>query len=377
MSGNLVPQKRMDKTGKLVTRHVLAEAPISSTAAPIPAPSVKAVVKTKKTTLKPPLPKQLKVQTRMTNVGRISPDPELLVALGIDPENAFPLVSVKASDVQLFDMFSVASTSNAAMLVSYGVKTPDDAVEFLKTRGIGHLVLDRREVMDRAQSLRVNAWNLMDAPYKFEVDELACDADRLIQAVRLDDSASLPRWKDDRAGRETKETSYANEVLNGSISYDDVMYLGLSFLADRGTLAMGICDHLRDIHEGRAGYDVNVLEHVLQKSRYNPYVFDGGMTMVKEYGADLVMELPTLDSALVIDREYPDRSTLQRADMIRYQRDGEFSFLDLSTKDIVELFDSGIPVDTAKEMLQKKLTVSQIIGVRKEGISQPVASGWL
>jgi hypothetical protein len=374
---NLIPQKRMDKTGKLVTRHVLASAPSGSTTAPIPAPSVKAPAKAGKTVLKSPLAKQLKVHTRMTNLSSLRPDPEVIDALGFTVDQVFPLISLRTNDVSLFDMFSVVSSSNAAVLMSHGIKIPDEAVRFLESKGLGHLIVDRREIMNKAQNLRVSAWNLMEAPHKFNVDELSCDADLLLKAVRLDDAVSLPRWENKRVGANGAEDSYAHQVMNGAISFDDVMSLGISFLSERASPAPKICEYLHDLHEGRANYDIRLLDHAVMKCRNNPSTLDDVMAMVTEYGPDLVMELHAFDSALIIDREYRSRPSSQRADMMRYQRDGGASFYDLSTKDIVRLFDSGAPVEKVKEMLLQGMSAEQMIGVHKEGISKSVSSGWL
>lgn len=374
---NLVPQKRLDKTGKLVTRHVLASAPLGSATSSIPAPFAIASTKAKKTVLKAPLAKQLKVHTRMSRLSSLRPDQEVIEALGFTVDQVFPLISVRANDVDLFDMFSVVSASNAAILMSRGIKKPDEAVAFLESKGLERFIVDRRDMMNKAQNLRVSAWNLMEAPQKFNVDELSCDTDLLLQAVRLDDSVALPIWEDKRAGATSKEDSYAHHVMNGSIAFDDVMSLGISFLSNRPSLAPKICGYLNDLHEGRADYDLRLLEHVLSKCRNNPTTLDDSMAMVTEYGSDLVMELYAFDSALIIDREYRSRPTSQRADMMRYQRDGGIFFLDLKTKDIVRLFDSGAPVDKVKEMLLQGMSTEQMIAVYKEGIGKSVSSGWL
>lgn len=369
MSNGLIPQKRMDKTGKLVTRHVLATAPSPSHVKSIPAPSAKPSAKKK--AVKKPLAKQLEVQTRMTNISALTPDNELLEAFGMNPEAPFPLVYVSASDVQLYDMFSVLSTSNAAMMVSHGKKTPEEATAFLESKGLDHLIVDRREMMDDAQSRRISAWSFVEAVNVFKVDEFSCDQEMLVNAIRLHSSVSLPRWK---SGEDND--SYAHRVLNGSISYDDVMSFGISFLSERAALAPKICGYLNDIHEGRTDYDVKVLEHVVMKSRERPSILDDAMGMVGEYGPEFITEINSMDSALVIDREYRNRPTSQRADMIRYRRDGGFDFINLNTKEVVRLYDNNVPLDAARRLLKEDMTVEQIIGIH-QGIAQPVASGWL
>jgi len=376
MSGYLIPQQRMDKTGKLVTRHVLAAAPVASQKTVIPVPALTtakpAQASKKKVSFKKPLAKQLETQNRRASLHSLKPDPEVLEALGITLEREFPIVSVVASDVEMYDMFAVVGTSNAVMMISSGKKTPEEAVELLESKGLGHLVVDRREMMDEAISRRINAWSFMQAPSKFDIDEFSCDPEQLLGAVRLEDSMSLPRWKTN--GR---EDSYAHHVLNGDISYDDVMEMGISFLSNHGALGKTICGYLKDIHACKTDYDVDVLSHLASKCGNSGHMLDDAMGMVSEYGPDFMKEVKDMDFALRINREYRERPTSQRAAIIQYRQDGKWHLFDLGPKDIVKLFDNDIPVDTAKEMSEQKMSVDQIIAVHKEGIAKTVVSGWL
>lgn len=372
MGNNLIPQKRLDKTGKMVTRHVLAAAPVAAGKPALPAPAMGVAPKKKKPTTKKPLAKQLESQIRMTSMNRLTPDPEVLEALGVDINQAFPLVVISASDAEMYDMFSVVGSSNAAVLLSYGKKTPEEAIELLEGNGLGRLLVDRREMMDEAVSRRISAWNFMEAPHKFNVDELSCEPEQLLGAVRLDDSTSMPRWKVNEV-----EDSYAHQVIRGNISYDDVMEMGLSFLSEHGSLAQKICGYLNDIHEGRTDYDVDLLVHLVSKCRDGRATLDDAMGMVSEYGTSFMKEVKGMDSAMIINREYRERPTSQRADMIRYAESGGWQFLDFKTKEIVRLFDADIPVDAAKEMAKQKMSVDQMIAAQNEGIAKAVVSGWL
>lgn len=376
---NLMPQKRLDKNGRMVTRHVLSATPSPASSA-IPSPSIK--VPAKQAPVKKPLPKQLKDQIRMTSISQLSPDTELLKALDTDKERMLPMVSVRASDVQLFDMFSITSASNAAILMCYGIKTPEEAADFMMRKGISHLLVDRRDIMNKALGLRVNAWTLLEAPRKFGVDELSSDPDLLIKAARLSDSSSLPEWSTNAPLGSgivyaDDKTSYAHEVLKGSISYDDVMTIGISVLAQRVMQAEDICHYLNEIHSGTAGYDIEVLSHVIQKSNYRNRHLASGMAMVDDYGSDFVKSISNLETAIAIDMNYDDRPVSVRSDMINYSRDGSFGLLETPIDDVVRLFDNDVPPETAYTMLKQKMSVDQIISVLKEGISTSISSGWL
>lgn len=372
MTSNLIPQKRMDKTGKLVTRHVRAGAPKPASGSSLPAPKM-AVPNGKKVTAKKPLAKQSEVKLRMGSRSNHSPDPSLYAALGADPKNLWDLTTISASDVQMYDMFSILRTDDAVLLMDHKITSPDDAVELLEKNGLSHLLIDRRDLMTEAQNRRIDAWNFMEAQHKFGVDDLACDPEVLLGAVRLDDSISLPRWE--TGG---KEDSYAHHVMRGDISYDDVMTLGISSLSGAARfIPEQLCGYLKDIHTGRASYDAELLRHLGQKSGYSRPVLEQALGMVSEYGADFMSKVTYLDSAIAINDQYRGRPTKLRAELIQYAQEMELKIANIGYADMVKLFDNDIPVEDAKVMVSQGMDADRIIAVSKEGITKSVASGWL
>lgn len=373
MNSNLIPVKRMDKNGKLVTRNVRAGAALTSSKTSLPAPVAAPKLK-KKVTAKKPLEKQTKVQHRMGSRSHHYPDPALFDALNLNQEHLWDLTTITASDVQMYDVFSVVRTDDAVLLMDRGYTTAEQVVELLEKNNLTHLLIDRRDLMTEAQNRRIDAWNFMEAQHRFGINDMECDPEVLLGAVRLDDSVSLPRWT-----TSGERDSYAHQVMKGAISYEDVMTIGISNLSGRGneSIAPHICVWLNDIHTGKAHYDAELLARLLQKSSYSIAKVRNALGMVSEYGPEFVRGISYLDAALEINGSYRNRTTAQRADMITYYDQGSLSFYDVKMAVVVKLYDNGIPVDDAKAMLSQKMDVDRIIAAHKEGITKSVSSGWL
>lgn len=372
MSSNLIPQKRMDKTGKLVTRHIRAGGPAAhSTKLPVPVITAAKTTK-RKAGLKKPLAKQLEVQYRMTDSKYYSAAPEIYEALGFEKENSFPLMSIVASDVQMYEMFAILGTDNAAVLMASHHGTPEKALDLLKKNNLEHLLIDRKDTTDEAISRRISAWEFMEAQHKFGVNEADLDPEVYLGAIRLECSVNMPRWKTNG-----EDDSYAHQVMRGEIDYDDVMTLGIGLLAEKNTMGPHICGYLKDIYSGAANYDAEVLRHVLEKSRHMPAMLEEGMHLVSDYGSDFVMDIKYLDGALSLDRKLKNRPVSHRAEIIKYAQAGIPQFHNIGAESEIRLFDAGVPVDDAVAMLTENMDVDKIIVVHKEGIQKSMATGWL
>jgi hypothetical protein len=364
----------MDKNGKLVTRNVRSGPVQPSLKNALPAP-VASVQPKRKVTAKKPLEKQLKVQQRMGSRSYHSPAPALYEALKIDkPENLWDLTMISASDVQMYDVFSVVRTDDAVLLMDRGYTTSEKVVELLEENNLTHLLIDRRDLMTEAQNRRIDAWNFMEAQHKFGINDMECDQEMLLGAVRLDDSVSLPRWTEYGV-----TDSYAHHVIRGDISYEDVMTIGITNLSgrDKESIAPHLCALLNDLHTGKANYDAELLGTLLQKSNYHEPTLRTALGMVSEYGPQFMGGIKHLDSAIKINDDYRNRTTAQRAEMIDYYQQGLVEFYDAGIKDVMKLYDNNIPVEDAKAMLGQKMDVDRIIAAHKEGVTKSVSSGWL
>lgn len=365
---HLIPTAVVDKNGKPTTVHKKLNASGRGKSSTVPAPSLVSKTAAKKSVPKKPLAKQLEVQHRMTDFAIFNPDPAIFDALNVNPDNEFPLAVIQASDVQMYDMFAILETDNAFALLSQGVTDSDAAVELLEGNGLGHLIVDRREMADDAISRRVNAWTFMELAARHGIGK-DCDPKTYVDAARLADSTALPSWT-----HEGNSNSYAHGVARGEIDYDDVMTIGVTALS-KNNGSQHVYELLKDIKSGTAGYDAELLKHLHAKS-WGVTDIDAGISMAKDHGAEFVMGIQNLQNAISVDDNYKDRSVEDRKSLISYADEGSLVFRDLSRSDIARLHDEGVPVDFAIERV-KEQGVDRLVEIHKSGITKAVSSGWL
>jgi hypothetical protein len=366
---HLIPTAVVDKNGKPTTVHKKLNASGSGKASSVPAPSLVSKAAAKKPARKKPLSKQLEVKHRMTDFSSYRPDQAIYAALGVNIEHEFPLAIIQASDVQMYDMFAILETDNAFALLSQGVTDADAAVELLESNGLGHLLVDRRDMADDALDRRVGAWTFLELASRLGIGK-GCDPKTYVDAARLEDSTTLPRWTTNG-----EPSSYAYGVACGDIDYDDVMSIGITELSKSDGSSQLIYDRLKDIKAGTAGYDVELLKHLHSKS-LTTRDMDSGFRLAEEHGAEFVTGVRDLSHVLSLDSDFKDRNVEDRRSLLSYAIEGGLAFHYLSNKEIARLHDESVPIDFAIERV-KEQGVDRLVEIHKSGINKAVSSGWL
>lgn len=371
MNNPLIPQQRADKNGKLVTRHVKAMPTATGSSAGLPAPA--ATPATKATKQKPvkPLERQLKNQQRMISRDGFNSSPELREALGIK-DDAWHLAIIDASEVQLFDVFSVVSLDNAINLFEAEIRTSDETLAFLNKNGLDDLVVDRREMMDKAVALRVNSFDMLDIHQSFGIDNY--DEDTFIQAARVKGSNMLPYVNTDGVGPGT----FYEGILKGEISYDDLTEVTYSVVSD-SALTQEIYDGLKGIKEGSVDFDAGFLKHIVVHSISNDKTFAGALEMAKVQGSEFVVGLKGLGDASRISAEFKDRGAEYCRALIEFNEKyyDDFNSPYRATAEVARLHDAQIDPSDAKHLRGQGMSVDQIISARQSGITGAVTGGWL
>jgi hypothetical protein len=371
MNNPLIPQQRADKNGKLVTRHVKAMPTATGSAAGLPAPVAAPAKKAPKQKPVKPLERQIKNQQRMINREEFSSSPELRKALGIK-DDAWRLAVIDASEVQLFDVFSVVSLDNAINLFEAEIRTSDEVLQFLNQHGLDDLVVDRREMMDKAVALRVNSFDLLDLHSGFGMDNF--DEDTFIQAARVKGSNMLPYVNKDGAGPGT----FHEGVLKGEINYDDLTTVTYSVLST-STLTQEIYDGLKSIKDGSVDFDAEFLKHLVVHSVSNDETFAGALEMTKVQGTEFVGGIKGLGDASRISTEFKDRGADYCRSLIEFNEVYYDDFHDQfrSTSDAQRLHEARVDPSDAKHLKRQGMSIDQIISARQSGITGAVTGGWL
>lgn len=317
------------------------------------------------------LERQTKNQQRMINRTGFNSSPELRKALGIK-DDAWKLAIIDATEEQLFDVFSVVSLDNAINLFEAEIRTADEALEFLDQHGLNDLVVDRREMMDKALALRVNSFDMLDVHEVFGIDNY--DEDAFIKAARVKGSNLLPYLNSDGVGPAT----FHEAILKGQIDYEDLAEVGFSVVGGGG-LAPEIYDGLKGIKDGSIDFDAAFLKHLAVNSDRSDKTFTGAVELTKVQGQEFVVGLKGLTDAVKISAEFKDRGPEYCRSLIEFNEAyyDEFSNPWRSTSDVQRLHDAQVDPSDAKHLKGQGMSIDQIISARQSGITGAVTGGWL
>jgi hypothetical protein len=318
-----------------------------------------------------PLERQLKNQQRMISRKGFSSSPELREALGIK-DDAWHLAIIDATEVQLFDVFSVVSLDNAINLFEAEIRTSDEVLEFLSKNELDDLVVDRREMMDKAVALRVNSFDLLDLHESFGIDNY--DEDTFIQAARVKGSNMLPYVNTDGVGPGT----FYEGVLKGEIDYDDLTAVTYSVVST-SALTQEIYDGLKSIKDGSVDFDAEFLKHLVVHSTSNDKTFAGALEMTKVQGTEFVGGLKGISDASRISTEYKDRGAEYCRSLIEFNEAYYDDFHDRfrSPANVQRLHEAQVDPSDAKHLRGQGMSIDQIISARQSGITGAVTGGWL
>lgn len=361
-----MPQKRMDKTGKLVTRHVRVEQKAGASTS-MPAPSL---TKTAKKPAKKPLAKQLAPQMYWLG-DDFDWDFGLHRALNLKGSDS---VIMNASEVEIYDVLSVASTPNAVALLSGGIKSAEEAETFLRENGLEHLIIDRREITDEAIERRISSYKFIDMKRRYGGLAMNADPKNFLDAARLTDTLALEDFKKVSDG---EGTNFPKEILKGTISYDDVMGLGLTLIKDNKYYSPAIFECLEAMKKGEVAHDLEAFKDLLNNRVRGNYSLLESLKLVNELGKEFTSTIQNMDQAHGVYRTFPDLPSSEKKSLISYADKGMAVFHKLTLHDVATLHKGCVPIERAQEMLAADMTVDQIVGAYQNDVNPAVSTGWL
>lgn len=213
MTNHLRPEQRVDRNGRVVTRHVRTETGVSAAKGNLPAPKV-GKPKSK--------PKKLKEhqleQTRQNYSVYIGELDKKLVNL-YNPQKGFSFTSNEVETLEVLG--AVKGKGNALLIMSLGVRSAEEAEEFLTAQGARHLIADpdQREVAQR--SLENNVPPSIFQTYYENFSQSAKGVDQLVDALAFY-TTSLG---------EQRYSSFTRDlILKGEVSFADIKAVGITRL---------------------------------------------------------------------------------------------------------------------------------------------------
>jgi len=370
---NLIPVQRVDKNGRLVTRHVKASsAPVS--AQKLPAPVMKKLGKQGAFT---PTSRQKEKRTFELFLYYTDCDAELTDKLAEDGYHYGKTVQAGfrfiASETEFYDVLSVLSLGNAVTMMRSGVRSKEEALKILNSLHLNRLVEDNAAMTEAMLRNRISFKSFLgirnECDYSEGTDpQLYADAADILSTRGY--SQLVTPWG----------TGVYYEVLDGRISAADVKTIGVNRF-QRSFSSDPIFNALAAIHEGKADYDAAQLAQFLDRTS-GEVGYTAAIDMANAYGIEFAGGLDNIWKAQGIHDTLQDndvetrRAAIIYADTIERLIDPSKPY-SLSSVDILKLYREGIDPEIAVEQTEARLTPEQIIAIYKEGIASSIASGFL
>lgn len=370
---NLIPEKRLDKNGVLVTRHLKpANAIVASPA--IPPPAMKEAAPKAKFK---PAARQVEKRDLSMYLPYTDCDAELTDRLAKNGNHYGKNVNTgfrfEASEMEFYDVHSVASLGNTATMMASGVRSKEEALELLSGMHLDRLVEDNALMTQAMLENRVSFEGFLEFDKVRGFDEYP---DPQLYA----DAASVHSIKGFHSLTSDLGRSIYDEVLDGRFSVSDLKTVGVSRLQN----AMSpdpIFKALAAINRGEATYDASQLAVFLDRAG-SEVGYTVAIQMADTYGIGYVGGLNSIWKAQSIQDKMKDsdvearRAAINYSDKIERLTDITKPY-SLSTNDVLSLYREDIDPELAVEQTEAGLTPDQIIAIHKEGIASSIASGYL
>ena len=378
---NLIPEKRLDKNGVLTTKHVRAAGKPMVARRSTPAPTLGGASK-RKVKLRP---RQL--EQRRRNFGShpiIDGDRRLLVGRPVG-DSAFT-----ANDVEIYDVLSVTSPTNALLLLEKGVRSGDEARKYLRQINAGELIRDNSVLMNEMRERNVSPEATTDAILRLDIHRERRPNQNDYSANYADtiEFLSIPPFESMR-GR----LALMQDILEGKINFSDIKAVGLTRLRvyERLYFLRGIFSRKQS---GEKDFDISEMKRFLDKCSESHLIqghFKVVIDLFDELGIEGVEKLEDLKTFASYYWDASENDSGDRKESVEKalyfsqlseglqssdtERTGRYWAQDFS-KDAGHLLDAGVKVEEAIRLMNEGMTAQQAAGVAN-GMKPAVAEGWL
>lgn len=354
---SLIPEQRLDKNGKLVTRHVRGSAPASSLTK-LPKPELKP------SKAKSPSPKTVPNQHKGIEA-RYADD--RLKEVCRRKRGVYDIVRFTCSDAEIYDVYSVVNkVDNAYKLLGSGIKTKEDAISFLSEHGLSDLQADNSGTVDELVRRNLPAIPAMDAVRHYGASMKKSwpnywDAVEAHSVRALRDGTDIPHL-----------------VLTGQVSFSDVRTVGATRIAKAENKFIAVSDQLVAIHKGESSYDAETLGQLIKISEGPMVSIPDPLHMARTYDAEFVLSLSDFASASNLENTLRDKgySADQKKQIIRLNDELGRRRKPLGFTHLRAVYEAGVDAEAVVDGLDSGMDIPQIIAVH-EGIERGLSSGWL
>lgn len=377
----LIPEKRMDRNGRLVTKHVRSGTTTPPQRPALPAPGLSTIPKKEK-----PFklrPRQLEKHTLSLRLSNYKSSDPLTTEFERN-ENFFnsAYCNFTASDVEFYDVLSVTgSVGNTIELMRAGIRSADTARAHLHGLGAEHLVNDRSEMTQEALRRGIGVYDFAGAYESLSLSER--ESPHVVDAVEFMGTAL----------NKGSNALVKDEILHGTLSYSDIKAIGITKLQSYSR-ANALVEPLITLHAGEANYTIDDVKELVAlgiAEKADDKAFSAAASLLHRRGIEAVRAIISFE---MLSREnysyyrsighvkkYAGKDPEYVYDLCVYSaqiRGRLKTNLYGKNHDFTdEFYDAGIPLDTAVEVINAGGGVREATAIHAAGIESSLAGGWL
>lgn len=273
---------------------------------------------------------------------------------------------------EFYSVLSVVDGANALALLNIGVRSAEQATEFIARKGLDSLLRNHSKLSDAALESDLAPLHFIEITGFLKPHELASiNAADAIRTYALEKSEAAGLWY---------FSSMTQSVISGDARYEDIKYIGATLLRRHYDLE-GLSARLADLAWSNTplNYDATHLLRVIERRMENGMDTEFGdslLMLVANYGGDEALKIK--NPTALCHAVYSGVSKENAIACLPYADEvfGEVPDADITFSALVNMQKNGIPVSTAIDGIKAGRTVSQIIGLHA-GVEAALTDGWL
>lgn len=277
-----------------------------------------------------------------------------------------------ASEVEVYAVLSVVHPGDAVWLLSKGVRSAEAAAEWMRACGAGDKMVQRTIITAEALRRGISSIDFMSRMNRAVIAHPVDGDDlKVMDVLELSTISSL----DEQWGW------VAREVKNGTIRLEDIKGLGVSKLKSRRRL-VSLKEALQAVHEPEAKFSMEDLKYLVDRAARETVPethFKAAAEYLVSEGVEGLKKTDSLKMIRLISVRHYGDTRLQR---VSYEIDFRAVYQtktlrSFPEKDLIVLFDAGVPAEQAAQLMNEGLSVESVIGVSVGNVEKSLASGWL
>jgi hypothetical protein len=359
---NLIPQKRLDRNGRLVTKHVRVDPKTAAASGSLPAP-----VLASKTVVFPDGSHKEAVRIVLYN-DNLRPDPELARIFGGMNGTSMNLYGTSP---EMYSVLSVLAPGDAAFLMTKGIDSAESVHQFLAEHSLERLVVDNSDIVQEATRRRIPAASYL---------RIADSGNRNLSKETAMDAAEAHGMKD------LRQYDFYLDIMRGYLTLKDIKDIGVSTIT-KHSQPNDIRDYLWEINKGESAYTTKELKSLIQKSTKAELSIALTERIAKRFGMKFTLGLNDLTESFDM-MNYLDRNKYSHEsakpivehfdEMARHRKatSGPNDWNNLQYDDCLKFYAAGIEPAAAWDAVSQGVTVEQVLAMR-QGIAPSISGGWL